>query len=195
MTAHLMVGRQPQTNRTMWLAKYNHGFRQNGYVNKEMDSLLSLIYRTFFRRKALNMNRFRQFGYQMQSRMAQFLYGRNGFDNLARACNAMALLLLVINIFARSAVIYFLWMVFFGYSLFRVYSKNIPRRYAENQKFLAMIEVSRKRFKLLNLQWRDRSVSRYYICKSCHQQIRVPKGKGKIEIRCPKCGDRFIRKT
>ena len=141
------------------------------------------------------MNRFRQFGYQMQSRMAQFLYGRNGFDNLARACNAMSLLLLVINIFARSAVIYFLWMVFFGYSLFRVYSKNIPRRYAENQKFLAMIEVSRKRFKLLNLQWRDRSVSRYYICKNCHQQIRVPKGKGKIEIRCPKCGDRFIRKT
>ena len=141
------------------------------------------------------MDKLKQFGYQMQSRMAQFLYGRNGFDNLARACNAVAILLLVINIFAQNAVLYFLWMVFFAYSVFRVYSRNIPKRYAENQKFLAMMDVPQKRIRLLKLQWRDRSVSRYYICKSCHQQIRVPKGKGRIEIRCPKCGARFIKKT
>ncbi|MBP3199796.1 MAG: hypothetical protein J6N21_22760 [Butyrivibrio sp.] len=141
------------------------------------------------------MDKLKQFGYQMQSRLAQFLYGRNGFDNLARACNAVAILLLVINIFAQNAVLYFLWMVFFAYSVFRVYSRNIPKRYAENQKFLAMMDVPQKRIRLLKLQWRDRSVSRYYICKSCHQQIRVPKGKGRIEIRCPKCGERFIKKT
>lgn len=141
------------------------------------------------------MDKLKQFGYQMQSRMAQFLYGRNGFDNLARVCNAVAILLLVINIFAQNAVLYFLWMVFFAYSVFRVYSRNIPKRYAENQKFLAMMDVPQKRIRLLKLQWRDRSVSRYYICKSCHQQIRVPKGKGRIEIRCPKCGERFIKKT
>lgn len=141
------------------------------------------------------MDRLRQFGYQMQSRMAQMLYGRNGYDNLARACNAVAILLLIINIFVQNAVVYFLWMAFFGYSLFRVYSRNIPKRYAENKKFLAMADVPLKRIKLLKLQWRDRSVSRYYICRSCHQQIRVPKGKGRIEIRCPKCGERFIKKT
>ena len=141
------------------------------------------------------MDKLKQFGCHMQSRMAQFLYGRNGFDNLARACNAVAILLLVINIFAQNAVLYFLWMVFFAYSVFRVYSRNIPKRYAENQKFLAMMDVPQKRIRLLKLQWRDRSVSRYYICKSCHQQIRVPKGKGRIEIRCPKCGERFIKKT
>jgi DNA-directed RNA polymerase subunit RPC12/RpoP len=141
------------------------------------------------------MDRMRQFGYLMQMKMAQFFYGRNGLDNLAIACNAMAILLLVINIFAQNAIIYFVWVAFFGYSVFRVYSKNIPKRYAENRKFLALTEVPRKRLKLLALQWRDRSVSRYYICKSCHQQIRVPKGKGRIEIRCPKCGERFIKKT
>lgn len=141
------------------------------------------------------MDRMRQLGYQMQLRMARFFYGRNGFDNLARACNLAAIVLLIINVFAQSMIIYLLWVVLFGYSVFRVYSKNIPKRYAENQKFLTMTEVPRKYFKLLTLQWRDRSVSRYYICKSCHQQIRVPKGKGRIEIRCPKCGERFIKKT
>ncbi|MBO6240176.1 MAG: hypothetical protein J6O61_04955 [Butyrivibrio sp.] len=141
------------------------------------------------------MDKIRQFGYQMNSRMAQFMYGRNGFDNLAKICNGIAILLLVINIFAQSRVVYLLWLAFFAYSCFRVYSRNIPKRYAENQKFMSMTEIPRKRAKLLKLQWRDRSVSRYYICKSCHQQIRVPKGKGKIEIRCPKCGERFIRRT
>ena len=141
------------------------------------------------------MNRMRQFGYMLSSKLAQFLYGRNGFDNLARTCNAVAILLLVINIFAQSTIIYFLWVAFFGYSIFRVYSKNIPKRYAENQKFMEITEVPRKYMKLVGLQWRDRSVSRYYICKCCNQQIRVPKGKGRIEIRCPKCGNRFIKKT
>lgn len=143
----------------------------------------------------MTMNRFRQFSNQMMYKMAQFFYGRNGFDNLARTCNALAILLLVINIFAQSAVIYFIWVALFAYTIFRIYSKNISKRYAENQKFLQLTEVPRRYANLARLQWRDRSVSRYYICKSCHQQIRVPKGKGRIEIRCPKCGERFIKKT
>ena len=141
------------------------------------------------------MGRMRQFGNQMYSRMAQFLYGRNGFDSLARACNVVAISLLVTSIFTQSILVYLLWLVFFGYSCFRVYSKNIPKRYAENQKFLSMTEITRKRLKLIGLQWGDRKVSRYYICRSCHQQIRVPRGKGRIEIRCPKCGERFIKNT
>ena len=137
----------------------------------------------------------RQFGNQMYSRMAQFLYGRNGFDSLARACNVVAILLLVTSILTQSILVYSLWLVFFGYSCFRVYSKNIPKRYVENQKFLSMTEITRKRLKLIGLQWGDRKVRRYYICRSCHQQIRVPRGKGRIEIRCPRCGERFIKNT
>ena len=140
-------------------------------------------------------NRLRQIGFLIQGWLSRALYGRNGFDNLARTCNAIALILLVINIFAQSVVVYFIWVVLFGYSLFRVYSKNITKRYAENQKFLQITEGPRRYANLMRLQWRDREVSRYYICKKCHQQIRVPKGKGRIEIRCPKCGERFIKRT
>ncbi|MCR5402744.1 MAG: zinc-ribbon domain-containing protein [Butyrivibrio sp.] len=141
------------------------------------------------------MDKMKQFGYLMQRKLAQFFNGRNGIDSLGWTCNLVALVLLIINLFANSPVIYILWVALFGYSVFRAYSRNISKRYAENQKFLSMTEGIRRRIRLLKLQWRDRSVSRYYICKSCHQQIRVPKGKGRIEIRCPKCGERFIRKT
>ena len=147
------------------------------------------------KRKIQEMDRLRQLGYLLRSRLARGLYGRNGFDSLALTCNTVAILLLIINLFAQNLVIYFLWVAFFGYSVFRVYSRNIPKRYAENQKFLAMTEGPRKRIGLMKLQWRDREVSRYYICRNCHQQIRVPKGRGRIEIRCPKCGERFIKRT
>ena len=142
-----------------------------------------------------DMDKIRQFGNQMYYRITRFMYGRNGMDALARTCNWIAIFLLVINLFVQNGVVYLLWLIFFSYSCFRVYSRNIPKRYAENQKFLNMTTVPRKYAKLIRLQWRDRKVSRYYICKSCHQQIRVPKGKGRIEIRCPKCNERFIKKT
>ena len=141
------------------------------------------------------MDKLKQFSSQAVYKLARLMYGRNGYDNLARFCNMISIMLLVLNLFAGSATIYILWLLSFGYSLFRVYSNNIPKRYEENQKFLSMTELPRRYLSLLKLQIRDRKVSRYYICKNCHQQIRVPKGKGRIEIRCPKCSEKFIKKT
>ncbi len=141
------------------------------------------------------MDKMKQFQYKLQSRLMQMLYGRNGADALGRACNIVAIVLLVINIILNSTIIYFLWVGFFGYSIFRIFSKNIPKRYAENRKYLELTAIPRKRLNLVKMQWRDRKTSRYFVCKKCHQQIRVPRGKGKIEIRCPKCSERFIKRT
>ncbi len=140
-------------------------------------------------------NNLKQFRFRLQSFLMRLMYGRNGFDNMARASYFLSLILLVINIFAGSVIIYFLWIGLFGYSMFRSFSRNIPQRYKENQKYLEMTAGLRRSTNLLKLQWRDRSTSRYYICSKCHQQIRVPRGKGKIEITCPKCGGKFIKRT
>ena len=141
------------------------------------------------------MYKLKQLRFLLNRLFSQIFIGRNGFDNLATTCSVTALLLLIINIFAQSIIIYILWVALFGYSLFRVYSKNITKRYAENQKFLSLTKTPASYINLMRLQIRDRKTSRYYICKNCHQQIRVPKGKGRIEIRCPKCSNRFVKKT
>ncbi len=140
-------------------------------------------------------NRRGQFQSRMQNGMMQFMYGRNGFDNLARFCYFVSLIMLVINLFANNVVIYFAWVAFFAYAMFRTFSKNVPKRYAENQKYLSKTAPIRKRVNLLMMQFRDRKTARYYICSNCHQQIRVPRGKGRIEITCPKCRQKFIKKT
>ncbi|MCR5451764.1 MAG: hypothetical protein K6F00_03945 [Lachnospiraceae bacterium] len=131
----------------------------------------------------------------MQNSIARFMYGRCGFDSLARACYGLAILFLVINIFVHNSIVSLISMAFLGYSLFRILSRNITKRYAENQKFLAAMRKPKSALNYMGMKWRDRKTSRYYTCSKCHQHIRVPKGKGKIEITCPKCKDTFIKRT
>ena len=78
---------------------------------------------------------------------------------------------------------------------FRMFSRNDSRRYAENQKYLEL-ENKVKRFfgkqKYIQEQRKDFHI---YTCPQCRQKIRIPKGKGKISIRCPKCGAEFVKKS
>ena len=70
-----------------------------------------------------------------------------------------------------------------GIALFRMFSRNTYKRYEENRRYLRFRE-----------RLRDRT-HRYYQCPRCRQDVRVPRGKGKISITCPKCNEKFIRKT
>ena len=98
-------------------------------------------------------------------------------------------------IFLKSYLFYILFLICITYALVLVFSKNIPKRYQENQKFLQKTALPQRYLKLAKLRWKDRKTHRYYICSSCGQMIRVPKGKGMIEIRCPKCKASFQKRT
>lgn len=121
----------------------------------------------------------------------RFFYGRYGSDqlNLAMLIAMVALSLLnsIVYILLGSRLLYALLSVVVDgllvLSVFRMFSRNIANRQAENQKwqnFLARL--------------RDRD-NRYFRCPSCKQRVRVPRGRGKINIRCPKCGEKFLRKS
>lgn len=69
------------------------------------------------------------------------------------------------------------------WNLFRSFSKNLEKRFWENRRFLT------RKSRLLDSQ------NRYYRCPNCKQTVRVPKGRGKICIKCPKCSEKFIRKS
>ncbi len=127
--------------------------------------------------------------------MRQFMYGRYGSDQLNMALLIAAVVLSILNsIFSAifrgnaamsiiSLVVSLLIYALFGYQLFRTLSRNIYKRRRENQRFM-----------LLWNRLRDRN-HRYFRCPQCRQTVRVPKHRGKINIRCPKCGEKFIKKT
>lgn len=115
----------------------------------------------------------------MKEKFLRFMQGRYGVDQFSKALLIAGLVVVLLSSFFTGkgvgTLFYFLGWVLVIYCYFRVFSRNISKRYAENQKYLA------KTYKL-----------RTYIQQ---QKIRIPKGKGKIEIRCPKCGTTFIKKS
>ena len=91
-------------------------------------------------------------------------------------------------------------MIFLSYALlvwgiFRMLSRNIPRRRAENDRFLRFWGPVKAKFRLQKDKWKSRKTHKFFNCPSCKKNLRVPRGKGKIQITCPKCGERFSKKT
>ena len=114
---------------------------------------------------------------------ARFLYGRYGPDQLNNALLILGASMAVIGMLFSLPVLTVLSYLPLGLCIFRMFSRNANRRRLENQRFM----------QLLN-RLRDRD-SRYYSCPRCHQTVRVPRGRGKINIHCPKCGNQFVKKT
>lgn len=81
------------------------------------------------------------------------------------------------------------------YSLYRMFSRNVSKRYEENQKFLNYRYQAAVKKDAAKKRWAQRSIYRFYKCPSCKQKVRVPKGRGKICITCPKCKTEFVKRS
>ena len=121
-------------------------------------------------------------------RLARFFQGRTGVDALGRTVTWIALILMIITMITHSNIAYLLAMACLIYSFWRMLSKNYQKRYAENAKFLALTSKLRFNFS----QYRTYKV---FKCPNCKQKLRVPRGRGKIQITCNRCRTQFIKKV
>lgn len=129
------------------------------------------------------------------NRFQRFMYGRYGFDQLSRALIIASLILSVITSFVRVSGLLTIAYIPLVYAIFRITSKNISRRSAENIKYCSMSNSLRNRLQQFKLMLIGTKTHKYYKCRHCKQTIRVPRDKGKICITCPKCHAEFIRRT
>lgn len=137
--------------------------------------------------------------YRLQNSMAKFMYGRNGTDQLNIALLVVYLVLCLVQMFlprsvAVTAVFNVLTLLLAAVVLFRLFSRNLTRRRAENAKFLSWWYPVKNRVAGVRARRRDKD-HKYFTCKGCKTICRVPAGKGKIEITCPKCGRKIIGKS
>lgn len=128
------------------------------------------------------------------------MYGRYGQDQLGTFCFAAYLVIWLVALLFRGTRVSFvlgtLDYLFVIVYFFRFFSRNIYKRQQENQKFLAVYNRVKNYVKYIKLKFTERDgVKKLYRCPKCHQVIRVPKGRGKIAITCPKCRFEFIRRT
>ena len=131
----------------------------------------------------------------LRAKFMRFMQGRNGVDQLSQFLNIIVIILLLISIFTKSVILDWLPIVIFVYMYFRIFSKNIPKRSMENQKFCNMRYDLSIKINKMKKQWEQRKIYRFFRCPMCKQRVRVPKGRGKICITCPKCRAEFIKKS
>lgn len=121
--------------------------------------------------------------------------GRYGADQLGQLLMGISVVFLFISLFTRLDIFYILALGLMGYEYYRMMSRQIERRYQENQKFMngryhLAVKWNKKKEHL-----KQSKIYHFYKCPSCRQKVRVPKGKGKICITCPKCKTEFIKKS
>lgn len=136
----------------------------------------------------------------MKEKFAKFMAGRYGTDRLnlfliivILVCSLIELGLgknPYLNILLSSWELLLMIVIFL-----RMFSRNISQRYAENQKYLALENKVRHFFGAQKYRYQQRKEFHIYACPQCKQKIRIPRGKGKICIRCPKCGTEFVKKS
>ena len=135
----------------------------------------------------------------MKEKLIRFMQGRYGIDQLSKFLLITGLAVVLLSAcFGDTAVSMLLYIFGWGvviYCYFRIFSRNVQKRYAENQAYLMKTYKIRNWFQNQKNIWQQRKVYHIYTCPSCKQKIRIPKGKGKIEVRCPKCGTTFIKKS
>lgn len=124
----------------------------------------------------------------MKDKFNRFFQNRYGMDELGKVLMVVCTIVYFIAAIAGSSLFATASMLGLFYEAYRMMSKRHFDRSEENKVYL-------KYKKLWKLRYDERKTSRIYICKSCGRFIRVPKGKGKIEITCPTCGHKIIKRT
>ena len=119
----------------------------------------------------------------MRDKFNRFMQGRYGVDAFARFTMGVALVAIILSIFFSNgsrigALLDTFGLLVLLYTYYRMLSRDIQKRYAENEKYLAATKTHH-----------------IYSCPGCGQKIRIPRGKGKIEIECPKCHTKFVKRS
>ena len=130
----------------------------------------------------------------IRNALQRFMYGRYGNDQLNTALLVLYLALYLVYFLTGFDPLYWISFALILFALFRMLSRNPARRRAENARFLKVAGPAIRWFRLRRTIHRDKEHC-YFKCPNCGQQLRVPRGKGKITVTCRSCGAVFEEKS
>ena len=135
----------------------------------------------------------------MKEKFAKFMAGRRGMDELARFLYGLTLLLLILSLLlpddSARLILLLCAIVAMVLTFWRCLSKNLNKRWQENERYLRRTAKFRAWGRLRRDMWQQRKEYKFFKCPACKAVLRVPKGKGKVRIVCRKCGTAFEKKT
>ena len=131
----------------------------------------------------------------MKDKLNRFMEGRYGADELSKVMMFAAVAVMVINLFLRLEILNIVVVALIVLIYLRMFSRNIQKRYEESCKYYALKQKVLGFFGKQKRTAADLKTNHIYKCPSCGQKIRIPRGRGKIIITCPKCRHEFEKKS
>lgn len=128
-------------------------------------------------------------------KIQQFMKGRYGPDLLSRDMSFLSLGIIILNLFLRNSILYFIGIALLILSYFRMFSKSYPKRYNENRIYANIRNNFLKKMKRTFNRIKDFPKYKYLKCPNCQKQLRVPRRKKEIVVTCPVCRTKFDAKT
>lgn len=136
---------------------------------------------------------------KFRQKILQFMQGRYGVDQLSNFLIWLGLIVALCAMFIHIRVLLVISWAFIIYAYIRIFSQNVQKRYVQNQKFLDATWGIRNIFAKIKyrIKYGKQTAEPYHIykCRKCGQKIRIPKGKGKIMVTCPKCKYQFKKRS
>lgn len=122
----------------------------------------------------------------MKDKLRRFMYGRYGMDPLGHFLFFACVILLLLSRFTHKGLLYWIALALLIYEYVRMLSRNIQKRFSENQIYLSYRDKVKRFFAKQKHLMQLRKDYRIYSCPKCHQKVKIPKGRKKVEIHCPK---------
>lgn len=126
-----------------------------------------------------------------QRRLSEWLRGRQGPDDLAVFSVNLAIVIVLVNVFARTGWLGWVGLALVAYAMFRIQSRNLGARARENEAFLRALGPVRPWVQNPRAAWAELHAYKHVRCTSCRQRVRVPRGKGRLRVTCPRCKTKF----
>lgn len=130
-----------------------------------------------------------------QRRLMEWLRGRQGPDDLAVFSVNLAIVIVLVNVFARTGWLGWVGLALVAYAMFRIQSRNLGARARENEAFLRALGPARPWVQNPRAAWAELRAYKHVRCSSCRQRVRVPRGKGRLRVTCPRCKTKFEVRT
>lgn len=125
---------------------------------------------------------------KIKDKMKRLFQDRYGIDELGKALLILGAVAYVMGVILQNGMFWSVALFALIYAMYRMMSRQHWDRGEENRRFTRYV-------KLWKMRWQERKTSRIYVCNRCGKMIRVPKGRGKIQITCPQCGSKTVKRT
>jgi len=132
---------------------------------------------------------------RFRERLQRFMYGRYGMDAFGQFLLWSAIVFMLLSMIVKTPVLNTLSLALLLWGYFRMFSRNIQKRYQENCTYYRYVNKVKDFFKKQKSYMQQRKTHHIYKCPQCGQKIRIPRGKGKVAIRCRTCGTEFIKNS